>query len=507
MLDKRTAADYLEETARRLPDKVAYVDPGRSVTFSEVTLEAKKLAQAIVDRGFFKSPVAVYLDKSIECIAAIFGVGFSGNFYTVLDTEMPKARVDKILDTLQPEIFLTDKAHLDAVKEFSGDKPVVLYEEAVEKEDVDEEALTKVREKIQSSDLMYVLFTSGSTGNPKGVAASHYMYVYYFINAQKVDQYEESDVLLNQTPFYFIMGGTDIFTPAFCGATTHIIPKSYYAFPPLLVNYIAEHKITFLMWVPSALAMIANTDAFGLADITCIKKIITGGEVVPVKVVRAWKKHLPDCYFVNAYGSTEMTDGGTYYVIDREFKDTDNLPIGIPYPNIDTMVIDENNKLVTEPYVEGELVIRSPSVAYGYYNDPERTKEVFVQNPLNPYYEEKVYKTGDLVQYNSYGEIEYTGRRDFQIKHRGQRIELGEIEINVSSVEGVEENACLYDKKRERIVLYYTGTIEEKQLRDQLKELLPPYMLPGKRVQLDKMPHNLNGKIDRTALRDRMEKK
>jgi D-alanine--poly(phosphoribitol) ligase subunit 1 len=303
------------------------------------------------------------------------------------------------------------------------------------------------------------------------------------------------------------MASTDIYTVAFGGCTTHIVPKMYYAFPAMLVNYIAENKVTFLMWVPTAMAMIANTKAFDINDMSSIKKVNFGGEVMPIKVLREWQKHIPGAYYVNGYGSTEMTDGGTYYRIDREFDDNATLPIGKPYPNVDALVLDENNKLIEEPDIAGELCIRSPSLSYGYYNDPERTKEVFVQNPLNTAYEEKIYRTGDLVKYNSYGELEYVGRKDFQIKHRGQRIELGEIEANVLSVDGVEECACLYNQKKERIVLFYSGRIEQKELGAKLKELLPPYMLPGKRHQLEKMPHNLNGKIDRAALKADIDKK
>lgn len=501
---KKTVGDYLDETAARLPEKKAFVDPDRSVTFSQLREEARRVAQGIAETGAFKKPVAIYLEKSVTCAVSMYGVIYSGCFYTVLDTEMPQGRIDKILHTLEPELFLTDRAHVEEVKAFAGDGRILIFEELQEKP-YDKELLEKVHHKIQSSDLMYVLFTSGSTGNPKGVAASHTMFIHYMAQAKEVYEYEESDVLLNQVPFYFIMASTDLYTVAFGGCTTHIVPRMYYAFPAMLVNYIAENKVTFLMWVPTAMAMIANTKAFEINDMSSIKKVNFGGEVMPIKVLREWQTHIPGAYYVNGYGSTEMTDGGTYYRIDREFEDQATLPIGKPYPNVDALVLDEEDHLIEEPDIAGELCIRSPSLSYGYYNDPERTKEVFVQNPLNTAYEEKIYRTGDLVKYNSYGELEYVGRKDFQIKHRGQRIELGEIEANVLSVEEVEECACLYHQPKERIVLYYTGKIEPKELGKRLKELLPPYMLPGKRYQLEQMPHNLNGKIDRAALKAKME--
>ena len=226
---------------------------------------------------------------------------------------------------------------------------------------------------------------------------------------------------------------------------------------------------------------------------------------MPMPHLKEWMRQLPDATFINAYGPTEGTDGVTYYVVDREFADNARLPIGIPFNNIGVLVLDENDRPVNESGQQGELCIYGPSIAYGYYDDPERTKEVFVQNPTNPHYEEKVYRTGDLVEFNQYGEMEFAGRKDFQIKHMGHRIELGEIEANVAAVSGITENACFYDTEKQRIVLFYTGEPDAKSVKKSLKEMVPDYMVPAKCEQLDVMPHNLHGKIDRKLLKEQMK--
>ena len=226
---------------------------------------------------------------------------------------------------------------------------------------------------------------------------------------------------------------------------------------------------------------------------------------MPIKHLNAWMQALPNTSFINGYGSTEVTDSATYYIVNRRFKETDLLPLGNALPNTSILVLNEMNKEARKGET-GELCVRGNNLSYGYYNDPERTQKVFVQNPLNDAYKEIIYRTGDIVRINDYNEIEYIGRKDFQIKHMGHRIELGEIEVNISSIPGIDENCCLYDNDHQRIVVFYTGSVTENDLGTKLKSLLPAYMYPSKRIQLDTMPHNLNGKIDRETLKRKLLK-
>ena len=211
---------------------------------------------------------------------------------------------------------------------------------------------------------------------------------------------------------------------------------------------------------------------------------------------------LPDAMFVNLYGPTEITDACTYYIVDRQFADDEPLPIGVPIKNTGILVLDEQDRLITESGRIGELCVQGVGVAKGYYGNLEKTREVFVQNPLNRFYDEKIYRTGDLVQYNENHELIYLSRKDFQIKHMGHRIELGEIETAVSSLPGITMCCCLYDEKRCKIVLFLDREIKCEEINHRLKEKLPRYMLPGKVVFMEEFPLNANGKIDRVRLKE-----
>lgn len=211
---------------------------------------------------------------------------------------------------------------------------------------------------------------------------------------------------------------------------------------------------------------------------------------------------MPDVIYANLYGPTEAIYACTYYIINRNFEDSENLPIGFPMKNTQILVLDDMDNLVNEPGTIGELCVRGTGISTGYYNNLEKTREMFVQNPLNQAYEEKIYRTGDLVEYNKYGELIYLSRKDFQVKHLGHRIELGEIETAVSSLSDITRCCCLYDEKHGRITLFLDKDIVKEELYLQLKNLIPDYMVPGKVVYLENLPLNANGKIDRLKLKN-----
>lgn len=496
--------EYLENSADKYADKVAVVDKTRKITYRELRDEAKHIGMGIIASGAVKKPVIVYLDKSVECIAAFFGTVYSGNFYSPLDTDMPLSRIEKIINTLQPEIIITDAAHKEAAKQFAGERKVLVYEE-LQNLDVDIELVQNTVAKVVDTDILYVLFTSGSTGTPKGVIISERSLIDFTEWGTKYFEIDETYIFGNQTPFYFSMSVFDIYQTVKNGATMHIIPKEKFSFPVMLMEYMYEHKINTVFWVPSALSLVAAFRALNSPHLPELKNVFFGGEVMPVKQLNKWIEAYPDCRYVNLYGPTEVTDTCTIYEVNRKFQDTDKLPMGYACGNMDVFLLNEENQLVTGQEI-GEVCVRGTGLASGYYNDSQKTEEVFVQNPLNHAYPERIYRTGDLAQRNEYGELVYISRKDFQIKHMGQRIELGEIEVAVSSVDGVESNCCLYDSEKSRIVMFYTGNVESQEVMRQLKEMLPVYMLPNKRVHLEKMPFNLNGKIDRQKLKEMIQK-
>ena len=496
----KTVTEYLDNSAKSYPDKIAFADENREITFSEVRAEAQKIACELIGENLFKKPVAVYMDKRVECINAFMGIAYSGNFYTCIDVNMPKDRISKIMGKLEPEVIITDKAHEEAAKGFASEAKILLYEELM-KVDADEKTIKEQSARIIDTDVLYVLFTSGSTGTPKGVVISHKAVIAYSEWLSEEFGINSDTVFANQTPFYFVMSGLDIYQTLKTGATAYIVPKQMFSFPIMLLQYLKEKKVNTIYWVPSALCTVANFRARPEIHLDDLKLIMFSGEVMPVKQLNMWMDEYPDATFVNHYGPTEMTDIIAFYRVNRRHNNEEALPIGKPCSHMDILLLDDNNNRVNDGEI-GELCGRGPSLAYGYYNDAEKTAEAFVQNPFNKAYEEKIYRTGDLVKYNEHGELIYISRKDFQIKHMGNRIELGEIETAVSSLDGIERNCCLYDMKRSKIVLFYTGAVEKDEITEKLKALLPDYMIPNKVKMLDEMPMNLNGKVDRARLKE-----
>ena len=499
----RVITDYLDEIVCKFPNKIAFQDKNRNITFKELQIESYHIAQAIINEKINKEAIAIFLDKGVECIVGFLGVLYSGNYYTPIDTKMPISRIERILEVLKPSIVITDNKNITKVKEICGNVKIITIEEELKK-NYKEEEIYKVVKKIIDTDILYVLFTSGSTGKPKGVIISQRSMMNYIDWAVETYKIDETFNFGSQSPFYFCMSVLEIFSTLKCGCTTFIIPQMYFTFPKKLLEYIKEKQINIIYWVPSALNIIVNMNGFEKYDISCLKWILFSGEVMPVKTLNMLRKTLPESKFVNVYGPTELTADVTYYIVNREFKETETLPIGIPCINSEIILLNEENKQVLDNSI-GELCVRSSLLAYGYYGEEEKTNKVFVQNPLNKNYPEKIYRTGDLAYFNKYGELEFAGRKDFQIKHMGHRIELGEIEANVSSIDGIRENCCLYNLERKEIILFFSGKIEDKVLKDKLNELLPKYMIPNKRYLLKEMPHNVNGKIDRAKLKEKLE--
>ena len=280
-----------------------------------------------------------------------------------------------------------------------------------------------------------------------------------------------------------------------------IIPKSYFSFPVRLIEYMNAKKVSTFLWVPSAMAIVANLQTFEVAKPEYLKQIMFAGEVLQRKQLDYWVKNIPDAVYANLYGPTE-TYVCTAYIMRGDEPEGQPLPIGKPVSNSQALLLDDEGKEVAYGEV-GELCMRGSCLALGYYNNPERTAQSFVQNPLHDRYPDRIYHTGDLVKYDEHGDLIYMSRKDFQIKHMGYRIELGEIETAGSSVQGIRDCACLYNSKRKKIVFIYDGVeMDKKELMEALAKRVPEYMIPGKIVYVKAMPHNANGKIDRVKLKE-----
>ncbi|MCI9345276.1 MAG: D-alanine--poly(phosphoribitol) ligase [Lachnospiraceae bacterium] len=502
---KANVTYWLDETAARFPDKTAYADENKEITFSELRAQARAIASELTQRGLFKKPVAIFLEKGVDVLVSFMGAAYSCNFYSPIDVDMPGSRVNKILEVLEPAVVITTGTLREVFSAYDYKGEFLLLEEVLVS-DVQDDALEAARGKGIDTDLLYVLFTSGSTGVPKGVTINHRAVIDYIDWVTETFDITEKDSFGNQAPFYFDNSILDIYSTLKTGATTYIIPKTLFAQPVLLLEYLKEKKINTIFWVPSALIVVAKLKAFKNVDLSdTLRRVLFCGEVMPNKQLNVWRRFLPDVQYANLYGPTEITDACTYYIVDREFSDEEPLPIGFPMLNTDILVLNEKNEPVTGEEA-GELCVRGTSLSMGYYKNPEKTKEAFVQNPLNQAVPELIYRTGDVVKYNERGEIVYLSRKDFQIKHMGHRIELGEIETAVSSLPEISLNCCLYDEKRQKIVLFIEEELEKAHINEKISHLVPEYMLPNKVIRVEKMPINANGKIDRVKLKEYIAK-
>jgi non-ribosomal peptide synthetase component F len=250
---------------------------------------------------------------------------------------------------------------------------------------------------------------------------------------------------------------------------------------------------------------VANFDIFKSKKPLYLRDVFFAGEVMPNKHLNYWRKHLPQCRYANLYGPTEITVDCTYYVVDREFRDDEPLPIGIPCKNSDVLILVDQQRLA-KVNEEGELCVRGTSLALGYYNDWEKTQKAFIQNPLNKHYPETIYCTGDIVYTNERGEIMYVGRKDAQIKHNGYRIELGEIENAVRATNLVDNCCAVYDFTNKKIVLFYQAAEELNMaaFRKAVSNTIPRYMLPTDYYREDMLKQNGSGKIDRVYYKKRI---
>ena len=497
----KSVLDYLEQSEVNYPLKTAVVDEKGSDTYSQLADKARRVGTFLLEKGLQPNDVVVViLGKERAALSAFWGVTYAGGIYSPMDCHAPVNRLQLIMDVLRPAFVLADEENREKAMELTSPDRLLLLEEAW-KAQPDRNALDAVQRLRIDTDPLYIICTSGSTGVPKGVVISHRAVIDFTEESSQVMEFSCEESFANQAPFYFDASVPDLYCTIRNGATLHIIPEGWFSFPIKVLEYIKEHGVNAIFWVPSALIVTANLRALREVDVTCLRKIMFCGEVMPVKQYNMWKKYVPDAVYVNYYGPSETTYASTYYMIDREFENDQALPIGRAAINTGVLILNEEDKPCGQGEI-GELCIRGSGVALGYYNNPEKTKEAFVQNPLSPFYRDIMYRTGDLVKENERGEIEYVGRKDFQIKHMGFRIELGEIEAAAMSVGGINRACCIYHEKRQMIILLYEGSAAIEAVKDGMKKRLPDYMIPAGTIKLDAMPMNANGKIDRRFIKE-----
>lgn len=490
--------EFLENTAPKFGGKTAFADETESLSFTELLSLSKAGGSLLAGRGIYRQPVAVFMDKAPRTIAAFFAVMYAGCCYVPLERSMPRHRLRMILQRLEPQAIICDEASAGLASELGwGDKLISCAE--LFAAEVNEEALAGIRAKCIDTDPAYIVFTSGSTGVPKGVTACHRSVIDYANALCPVIGAAEDSRFAMQVPLYVDACMKEVLSVIKCGSTAFLMQQSLFMSPLRVLDFLNRHDINTVCWVASALTLVSGLGAFEEGRPEYLRTVCFGSEVFPVKQLHLWQRACPGARFINLYGPTEATGMSFYFVVDRDFAEGEPIPVGRPFDNTDFLLLREDD--TEAPAGEtGEICIRGTAVSLGYFDDPERTAAVFTQNPLNSHYPETIYRTGDLGRLNERGELVFISRKDSQIKNMGHRIELGEIESCACLCEGVESACCLFIKEKSKLYLYYMGAADEKSVQRRLRAELPRYMVPSGLYRMEILPLLPNGKIDRNSL-------
>lgn len=494
----RSILEYIENSEKKFSNKIAVIEEDKKITYKELVEKSKRIASAIKNSNGIRRPVPILMEKGINALCSFFGAVYACDFYILLNPDLPVSRLKDIFETLESDILLTDKAHETLAKEISNGK--ILYFEEIESTEIDESTLELIRKQSMDTDPLYVNFTSGSTGKPKGVVIDHKSVIDFIgVFTDKFDINHE-DRIANQAPFDFDVSVKDIYSAMKVGAALVIVPKKLFSKPAELLDYLCDNEATTLIWAVSALCLVTTFHGLDYKVPEHINKVLFSGEVMPLKHLKQWIDHLPNAMFVNLYGPTEITCNCTYHIIDNKKEYEEKIPIGIPFENKEILLLDENDNLIEDEDTIGEICVRGNSLALGYYGNMEQSNKSFVQNPLNNKYRDIIYKTGDLGYYNSDGNLMFSGRKDFQIKHQGHRIELEEIQIALEKLDEIKRACVLYNDAKSKICAYYIGDIVKKEIHEKLTGILPVFMMPNVMISVEEFPLTKNGKIDRKAL-------
>jgi amino acid adenylation domain-containing protein len=524
----------LINSANRYPEREAVRMGDQSLTYRELDALTNKVARTLQRVGVKRGDrVGVYVHKSVASVINVFGIMKAGGAYVPLDPNAPAKRLAYIMRDCDVKVLLTSTGKLDSLSPFYAEgcplETVVITDGNHEQRDLPpNQAATLIPwnevEQVDDApvesagtietDLAYILYTSGSTGVPKGVMISHRTILTFINWACAEFRMTTEDRVTSHAPLHFDLSTFDLYATIKAGATIVPVPEHLSALPVQLAEYIAKEQITVTYLVPSILSFMASYGKLGAHDFSSLRTILFAGEVFPVKYLRKLVAAIPHATCCNLYGPTE-TNVCTFYRVqpaDVAPDRTQPVPIGQACANMEVFAVADNGELVTEPGKEGELWARGSCVAQGYWGDKNKTAGAFVQNPFNPLYPDIAYRTGDIVTLAADRKNWiYIGRRDHMIKSRGYRIELGEIENAIHQHEEVKEAAVvavpdeiLGSRIRAYVVLTEGSSVAAKELEAFCGQRVPKYMVPERIEFCDALPKTSSGKTDRPALLARL---
>jgi amino acid adenylation domain-containing protein len=492
------------------------------LSYGELAVLSDRLAARLLDAGCRPGDrVALLLPKQPLAIVAIQAVLKAGAVYVPLDAESPAPRLGRIVAAAEPALLLSVPAMagtLDALAAELVLPPVgSLDSDAIEGEriasiwsreewDVEGDA-PGVR--VGADDPAYLLFTSGSTGQPKGVVITHRNVTSFAEWCVRTFEIDAAERISQHPSLHFDLSTLDLYAAFAAGAALHLVPPKASLNPRALAAMIRDQELTQWVSVPTVLSYMVKFEAIGEGDFPALKRLMWCGEVLPTPILVHWMRRLPHVQFVNLYGPTEATVASSYYFLPGIPADeTKPVPIGVACDGEELLVLDGERKAVASGEV-GDLYIGGVGLSPGYWRDAEKTAAAFVPDPRDPDGEARIYRTGDLARVDEDGLLQFLGRADSQIKSRGYRIELGEIESALSGLDGVDHCAVVgveaagFEGVSICAAYVSAAAVGPPALRQGLADLLPSYMLPSRWLAFDALPENQNGKVDRPALHER----
>lgn len=491
--------ELVAQRAARVPGATALEYQGQQVTYEQLDQRSNQFAHFLRRRGTGpETIVAVYLERSAELVTALLGILKAGGAYVPLDLAYPAERLKYMMEDSKAAVVLTRSTLLPSLPAFSG--AVVKLDE--HQAEIDGQTVDALPPLAVPENLAYVFYTSGSTGTPKGIAGTHRGMVNRMAWMANVYPIREDDVCCQKTSFGFADSIAEMFAPLLGGAPLKIVPEETAKDAGELVGFLRAENVTRIVLVPSLLRAMLGPDLAATDALNKMRIVVTSGEALPVDLANLAKNSIPGATLLNFYGSTEMAADATWCDLTSRQASTPVL-IGKPIANMRAYVVDDDMQPAAIG-ITGNLYIGGPGLARGYMNRGDLTAERFVPDPFSKTGGERLYQTGDLARWRAGGNLEFVGRKDHQVKVRGQRIELAEIEAALSADPAVAQAIMIAQSENgeTRLIAYVVakGKTTAAALRNSLRQRLPEYMLPAAFVMLEALPLNASGKVDRRAL-------